>query len=336
MPAIPRRVLLASTAASLPLCAIRKPARAAQFEYKSGGNLPATHPLTVRIQEAASRIAEATNGQVKIGIFPNSQLGSDTDMLGQLRNGALEFLTLSGLILSTFVPTASISGVGFVFRDNAQVWAAMDGALGAFIRGEIAAKGLVPFDRPFDSGFREITTSTRAIASPADLRGVKLRVPVSPILTSMFQALDGSPVPINFAEVYSALQTHIVDGQENPLAIISSAKLYEVQKYCSMTNHMWDGFWFLANRRAFAALPPEAQAIVKREMDRSALEQRGDVEKLNADVAAQLAAGGLTFNEVDQAPFRDQLKRAGYYDQWKSKFGSTGWTVLASATGGAV
>ncbi len=336
MPAMPRRLLLASTAAALPIFAVRRPAHAATFEYKYGGNLPATHPLTVRIQEAANRIAEATNGQVKIGIFPNSQLGSDTDMLGQLRNGSLEFLTLSGLILSTFVPTASISGVGFVFRDNAQVWSAMDGPLGAFIRGEIAAKGLVPFDRPFDSGFREITTSTRPIAAPADLKGLKLRVPVSPILTSMFQALDGSPVPINFAEVYSALQTRIVDGQENPLAIISSAKLYEVQKYCSLTNHMWDGFWFLANRRAFAALPQEAQAVVLREMDRSALEQRADVEKLNAEVRSQLAASGLAFNDVDQGPFREQLKRAGYYDQWKAKFGGTGWSVLASATGGAV
>ncbi len=336
MPAFQRRALLASTAAALPLFATRSPARAAQFDYKYGGNLPANHPLTVRIAEAARRIADATNGQVKIGIFPNSQLGSDTDMLGQLRNGALEFLTLSGLILSTYVPTASISGVGFVFHDNAQVWAAMDGALGAFIRDEIAAKGIVPFDRPFDSGFREVTTSTKPIASPGDLQGVKLRVPVSPILTSMFQALGGSPVPINFAEVYSALQTHLVDGQENPLAIISSAKLYEVQKYCSMTNHMWDGFWFLANRRAFAALPQEAQAIVRREMDRSAMEQRGDVEKLNAEVRSQLAGNGLAFNDVDQGPFREQLKRAGYYDQWKAKFGSKGWSVLASATGGAV
>ncbi|WP_435336195.1 TRAP transporter substrate-binding protein, partial [Klebsiella pneumoniae] len=110
-------------------------------------------------------------------------------------------------------------------------------------------------ERIWDNGFRQITSSTRPIAGPADLQGFKIRVPVSPLWTSMFKALDSAPASINFAEVYSSLQTKIVDGQENPLAIISTAKLYEVQKYCSLTNHMWDGFWFLANRRAWERLP---------------------------------------------------------------------------------
>ena len=110
-------------------------------------------------------------------------------------------------------------------------------------------------EKIWDNGFRQTTTSTKPIVTPGRLRGMKLRVPPSPLWTSMFKAFDAAPASINFNEVYSALQTKIVDGQENPLAIISTAKLYEVQKYCSLTNHMWDGFWFLANQRAWEALP---------------------------------------------------------------------------------
>ena len=128
--------------------------------------------------------------------------------------------------------------MGFAFNDYPSVWKAMDGDLGAYIRGQIAKANIVAMDKIWDNGFRQITSSTKPIAAPADLKGFKIRVPVSPLWTSMFKALDASPASINFAEVYSALQTKIVDGQENPLAIISTAKLFEVQKYCSLTNHM--------------------------------------------------------------------------------------------------
>ena len=130
----------------------------------------------------------------------------------------------------------------------------MDGDLGAYIRGEIAKANLVAMDKIWDNGFRQTTSSSKPINHPDDLKGFKIRVPVSPLWTSMFKAFDAAPASINFSEVYSALQTKIVEGQENPLAIISTAKLYEVQKYCSLTNHMWDGFWFLANRRAWERL----------------------------------------------------------------------------------
>ena len=115
-------------------------------------------------------------------------------------------------------------------------------------RGQIEGAGLVVMEKIWDNGFRQITSSTKPITTPADLEGFKIRVPVSPLWTSLFTAFGSAPASINFAEVYTALQTGIVDGQENPLAIMKVAKLWEVQKYCSMTNHMWDGFWMLGNR----------------------------------------------------------------------------------------
>jgi tripartite ATP-independent transporter DctP family solute receptor len=231
------------------------------------------------------------------------------------------------------VPPASINGIGFAFNDYDTVWKAMDGKLGGYVRGEIDKRGLVAMDKIWDNGFRQITSSSHPIKEPADLKGFKIRVPVSPLWTSMFQALGASPVSINFAEVYSALQTKIAEGQENPLSLIQIAKLYEVQKYVSMTDHMWDGFWMLANKRSFSSLPPDAQAIVARELDRSALDERADIAALNGSVAADLKSKGLIFVEVDKPAFRNALKQAGFYADWKKKYGDEAWAILESEVG---
>ena len=333
---LPRRRLLATTAASaaFPLVAIRtRPANAAEFSYKYANNSPVNHPLNIRTTEAAKRVKEKTSGKVEIQVFPNNQLGSDTDMLSQLRSGALEFFTLSGLILSTLVPVASINGVGFAFKDYGQVWPTMDGALGTLVRGEIAKRGLYAFAKMYDNGYREITSSTKPIKTPEDLSGFKIRVPASPLWTSMFKAFGASPTTINFNEVYTALQTKVVDGQENPLSLIDTAKLYEVQKYVAITNHMWDGFWFLANKRAFEAMPADLREIVEAEFNASAVAEREDLAKMNNTVAETLKGKGLQFVDTDAAAFRAALKKAGFYGEWKGKFGAEAWGALEKAVG---
>jgi tripartite ATP-independent transporter DctP family solute receptor len=209
----------------------------------------------------------------------------------------------------------------------------MDGQLGALVRGEIDKRGLYAFAKQYDNGYRQITSSTKPIKTPEDLKGFKIRVPVSPLWTGMFTAFGASPTSINFSEVYSALQTKIVDGQENPLAIIDSGKLYEVQKYLSVTNHMWDGFWFLANKRAFMALPEADRTIVEREFNRSALDERKDIAALNDSLKATLTAKGLTFVDTNAADFRAALKSAGFYSDWRGKFGAQAWSTLEAAVG---
>jgi len=328
-----RRSMLAAGAA-LPLVAIhRRPAHAAEFSYKYAHNTAVTHPLHIRTTEAAARVKEATAGRVEITVFPNSQLGSDTDTLSQLRSGAVEMFTLSGLILSTLVPVAAINGIGFAFKDYDQVWSTMDGKLGALVRGEVAKRGLYAFEKQYDNGYRQITSATKPIKTPDDLKGFKIRVPVSPLWTGMFTAFGASPTSINFSEVYSALQTKIVDGQENPLAIIDSGKLYEVQKYLSETNHMWDGFWMLGNKKAMEALPEADRAIVEREFNRSALDERKDIAALNSSLKSTLSTKGLTFSSVDPASFRAALKSAGFYSEWRGKFGPEAWNTLEAAVG---
>jgi len=334
---VSRRTLLKASAAAAALGGVGAPfvARAAEadFKYKYANNLPDTHPLNVRAREMAAAVKAETDGKVQIDVFPNNQLGSDTDMLSQIRAGGVEFFTLSGLILSTLVPAASINGIGFAFPDYDTVWKAMDGELGAYVRGEIQKAGLGVMDKIWDNGFRQTTSSTRPINGPEDFKGFKIRVPVSPLWTSMFKAFDAAPASINFSEVYSALQTKVVEGQENPLALISTAKLYEVQKYCSLTNHMWDGFWFLANRRAWEKLPDNLRTIVAKNINAAAVKEREDTAKLNATVKEELAGKGLIFNQPTVAPFRDKLRSAGFYAEWKGKYGDQAWALLEKSVG---
>ncbi|WP_165223951.1 TRAP transporter substrate-binding protein [Affinirhizobium pseudoryzae] len=333
---ITRRHVLAGAGSAVLTTAFISRAQAAEFNYKYANNLPAAHPMNVRAKEAADLIAKETNGRVAINIFPSSQLGADTDMLNQVRSGGVEFFTLSPLILSTLVPNASISGIGFAFPNYDAVWKAMDGELGKYVRGEIAKQNLVAMDTIWDNGFRQITSATKPIKTPADLENFKIRVPVSPLWTSMFKAFKSAPASINFAEVYTALQTGVVDGQENPLAIISTAKLFEVQKFCSVTNHMWDGFWFLANKRAWERLPEDLRVIVAKNLNEAGKKERDDVAKLNASVKEDLVGKGMTFNDTDASLFRAALKEAGFYAEWKAKYGDEAWAILEKAVGSSL
>src|ERR1700758_5814917 len=162
-----RRSLLKTTAASAVLSGLGAPliarAQQAEFSYKFANNLPDTHPLNIRAREMAAAIKTETNGKFDLQIFPNNQLGADTDVLSQLRSGGVEFFTLSGLILAILVPAASINGMGFAFPDYDTVWKAMDGDLGAYVRGEIKKAGLEVMDKIWDNGFRQTTSQTRPL-----------------------------------------------------------------------------------------------------------------------------------------------------------------------------
>jgi TRAP-type transport system periplasmic protein len=328
-----RRAMLAASAA-VPLVGVLKyPAAAAEFQYKFATGQDPMHPVNTRAQQALNRIREATRGRLDIKLFPANQLGSDTDLLAQVRSGSVEFFNLSTSILATFVPVAGILNTGFAFKDYDSVWKAADGDLGAYIRAQVAKTPIMAVARPWDNGFRHITSSTRDIKTPSDLKGFKIRVPPAPMLTSLFKAFDAGPAPINFNELYSALQTKVVEGQENPLAIIATTRLYEVQKSCSLTGHVWDGYWILGNKRAFERLPKDLQEVVTRELDRSTAEQRADVAELSFSLRENLSVKGIRFLEVDREPFRQALGATSFYKDWKAKYGDEAWSHLEKFSG---
>ena len=305
----------------------------AEFKLKLGTDLPLSHSVNVRLQEAIDAITAETNGRVAIQLFPNNQLGSDSDMMSQIRSGALEMATFPGTVMSTLIPLTAITGVGFAFSGYDKVWAAMDGALGKHIRQGIEKVGLVPFETVWDNGFRQITSSTRAIRTPDDLRNFKIRVPVVPLWVSMFKTLDAAPVSLPLSEAYQALQTKVADGQENALALIESAKFYEVQKFCSLTNHAWSEFWFVANSRVWKMLPADIQQVIAKHINAGARRQRDDMARSSADLRKVLEGKGLAFNTVDTEAFRKQLSARGFYAQAKDKFGPEAWALLQQYAG---
>lgn len=328
-----RQFAAASAALALPAVFTRPAWAAPEFRYKLSNNVAPDHPFNIRAREAVARILDQSKGRLEIQIFPASQLGSDTDVLGQTRSGAVELQALSAVTLSVLVPVTSITGVGFAFKSYDDVWAATDGKLGAFVRSEIGKRGLHAFDRVWDIGYRQITNSVRPIVTPEDLKGLKIRVPPGAIWTSLFQGFGVSPTTISFAELYSALQTKIADGEENPLSIIATSKLYEVQKYCSITNHMWDGLWLLANPAAWGRLPPDLQSIAQKELNDAAVQERADIAKLNASLQSELEAKGLIFNKANPEPFRKALSNAGFYPKWQKTFGDEAWSLLEQYSG---
>lgn len=323
---------LAGTAAATGL-AQAQAGKAAEFRFKLGTDLPVTHSVNVRLKEAIDAIAAETNGRVAIQLFPNNQLGSDSDMMSQIRSGALELATFPGTVMSTLIPVTAITGVGFAFSGYDKVWAAMDGAVGNHIRRSIEKAGLVPFETVWDNGFRQVTSSTRPILTPDDLRNFKIRVPVVPLWVSMFKSLGAAPVSLPLSEAYQSLQTKVADGQENPLALIESAKFYEVQKYCSLTNHSWDGFWFIASGRVWKSVPAEVQQVMMKHINAAARKQRDDIARANIDLRKQLEAKGLVFNAVDNSAFRQMLRGGGFYTQARDKFGSEAWALLQQYAG---
>jgi tripartite ATP-independent transporter DctP family solute receptor len=332
---ITRRDLLKSASAASAATLLGGPASAAaDFEFKLGVNTPDSHPLTLRLTEAARAIGAQSSGRLNVTVFPNSQLGGDPEMLSQLRAGGIELLAAPSLTLSTLVPLSGLPSVGFAFQSYDQVWAAMDGGVGDVIRDAIGKAGIVPMKKIWDNGFRQITSSSsRQLNGVEDLRGFKIRVPVTALLTSLFSGLGALPSSISYSELYSALQTHIVEGQENPLAQVATGKLYEVQKHCALSNHCWSGYWIVANRRALAGLPADLLEIINSQFDAAAIKERADLLEMDRSLQAELTTKGMTFNKPDPVQFRAALVKAGFYTQWQKAYGADAWAQLEKYTG---
>ena len=330
-----RRALLSGASAALAGTYLARPAKAAaEFEFKLGVNTPDTHPLTVRLSEAAKDIAARSSGRLVVTVFPNSQLGGDPEMLSQVRAGGIELLAAPSMTLSTLVPLSGLPSVGFAFQSYEQVWSALDGGVGEIIREAIGKAGVVPMRKIWDNGFRQITSSaSRQLNSVDDLKGFKIRVPVTALLTSLFSGLGALPSSISYSELYSALQTHIVEGQENPLAQVSTGKLYEVQKYCALSNHCWSGYWVIGNRRALSSLPADLTEIVSESFDAAAIKERADLFEMDRSLQGELTSQGMVFNKPDPVQFRAALVKAGFYTQWQKTYGAEAWDRLEHYTG---
>jgi tripartite ATP-independent transporter DctP family solute receptor len=307
---------------------------AAEFELRSFHNQPPDSPLHKRLVEMWSAVETETRGRLRVQTFAdnNRTPGGDPAVLKMLVEGQLEFFNLNGGLIGTVVPAVNVQGIPFAFRTQAQVYRALDGDLGDYLAREMHAKGIHAVPRGcFENGFRQISCSARPIRTAADLQELKMRTPDAPIYIECWRALGASPVIANFDKLYETLKTRAADAQDNPLNVVELLKLYEVQKYESLTSHMWSGFNLIANLKVWERLPPGMQAVIERNAAKFARLQRADTEALNNALRTRLADRGMIFNQVDAASFKAML--GAYYARWKQEIGQRTWSLLEGHVG---
>jgi TRAP-type transport system periplasmic protein len=307
--------------------------RAADYTFTQYHNQPANSPLHLRLVEMWTAIRNETGGRVDTAVLPenNKIPGADPQALQMLVSGEIQFYTLMGGVLGNVVPAAEVQQVPFAFRSAAHAHKTVDGPLGAYVREEMAAKGIRGFPvGAFDNGMRQMGSTKRPIRSADDLIGIRMRIPAGRMFEDMFKALGAEPVTINSSGIYEALKTGTVDAQENPLAYMYLFRHNEVMKYVSITNHMWSGFNMLAHLPTWKRLPVDIQSAIERNVARSVRLQRHDQQKLNTDARPALAHM-LAINEASAATFRPKL--SGVYALWKQRLGGRCWSLLEAATG---
>jgi tripartite ATP-independent transporter DctP family solute receptor len=329
-----RRAVLAAGGAFVPVSLIVRSTMAADYRFRQFHNQATPSPLHRRLVEMWAAIAAETNGRATAEVFAENDgiPGSDPAALRMLISGELDFFTLMGGILGQAVPVGEVQQVPFAFKTAADAHAAADGALGAYLREEMAAKGIHGFPvGAFDNGMRQTSSTRKPIAVPEDFEGLRIRLPAGQMFSDTFRALGAEPVTINVNGIYQALKAGQVDAQENPLAVTEVFKLYEVQRHLAMTNHMWSGFNLMANGALWRRLPQDIQAIIERNAARFVRAQRDDQGRFNAALRATLAERGMIFNEIDQASFRARM--APVYAAWRAKLGTRCWSLLEAQVG---
>lgn len=313
---------------------IRSRARAAEFELRQFHNQPIESPLHKRLVEMWTAVDSETGGRVRVRTFAENDRipGGDPAALAMLIKGELDFFTLNGGVIGTIIPAVDVQGMPFAFRTEAQVFGALDGDLGDYLREEMRAKGIYAVPRGcFDNGFRQITCAKKPINTVEDLQGLKVRTPDAAVYIDLMRTLGATPVPVNLNKAYDALKSGLADAQENPLNIVELFKFYEVQKYVSLTSHVWAGFNLIANLKVWQRIPADLQDVIERNAAKYVRLQRADTEALNADLESQLSEQGMIFNQPDTAPFRARL--GPFYARWKNEVGARAWSLLEAHTG---
>lgn len=301
------------------------------IRYKLGLNQPAESPTAKRLAEMAAAIERETDGGFVLEVHPESRLGPDPQMFADVQKGTLEFY-LSGATLGGVAPASALPMLPFAFSSSKSVFAALDGALGGVIRGELARAGLFAFRHSLQNGFHHITTSNRPINTASDFDRLKIRTPGGAVATDFFQALRAVPGMVPFNGMYEALKTKKFDGQSDPLGVVQSLKLNEVQTYLSMTWHWWSGFTMLVHAPAWNTLPADIRWVVERNVEAYAKRQRVDVERINAAGEKVLAERGMVVNHADVASIRSRL--GDFYGRWKAKFPPATWRYLEAHADG--
>jgi tripartite ATP-independent transporter DctP family solute receptor len=267
------------------------------------------YPTVEAIVRMGKKLEAATNGRLSIQMFPAMQLGGEKEMIEQAQVGALQIARISTGPMGPVVDELNVFNLPFIFRDEAHMRKVIDGPIGQELLDKIsnnAASRLIALGW-MDSGTRSLYTK-KPVRSPADLKGQKIRMMGNPVFVDTINAMGGSGVTMSFSELYSALQTGVVDGAENNPPSLLTQNHYQVTKFYSLTGHLIIPEIFIFSRRTWETMSKEDQALIKKLSREAQLEQRELWDKMVADSVQKLKAAGVEFIEVDKKPFYDLTK----------------------------
>ncbi|MBJ2350363.1 MULTISPECIES: TRAP transporter substrate-binding protein [Pseudomonas] len=267
------------------------------------------HPQGQGAQKFADLLGEKSGGKIKVRLFPGGTLGGDVQTVSALQGGTLDITVLNSGILAAQAPDYAMLDFPFLFNNVEEAHAVIDGPVGQKLAAQLDSKGLVGLGY-WDLGFRNLTNSKHPVTKLEDLQGLKLRVIQSPIYLETFTALGANPVPMAFPEVYTGLEQHTIDGQENPYTVIEGNKFYEVQKYLSVTGHIFNPQSLIISQKTWNRLNDDEKAMIRAAAAEAQTYQR-EVTAASMDKAKATLAGAMTVNEITPAEkdrFRERVQ----------------------------
>lgn len=298
-------------------------ADASETTITIGNTQDPSHPINVALEEMKAEIDENTNGEITVDIYPSGQLGaSEFELLDQIVLGSLD----AGLLMGGPALVSSSDGRGqfeelpFLFENKQEARDAYDGEVGEWVTENIIEPQGVKVINYWESGFRNITNNIRPITEPSDLDGIKLRVDSSEIRADTFNTLGAAATPMNFGELFTALQQGTVDGQENPLSIITSSQFYEVQEYLSITEHIYNTSTLVINPELYENLTDDQKEVVNNAAENAKVTARELLDEETESAIEYLEEQGMEINEVDKQPFIEAVQPI--WDAYIEEYGS--------------
>ncbi len=236
-------------------------------------SLAQDHPLGTGARKFADAVAQKSGGKMKVALFPGAVLGSDPQNLSAIRGGTLDFTSMATGLVASIDKQQMVFDLPFLFNNAQEAYAIADGPIGRRLMDDLAPHGVVGLG-VWDLGFRHLTNSRRPIARMEDIQGLKIRVIASPIFIDLFTTLGANPVPMTFGELYGALESRTVDGQDNPLGVIESAKFAEVQKFLSLSRHVYTGMPLLMSKKTWDGMSETERRIIRESAEEAKKLQR--------------------------------------------------------------
>ena len=297
-----RRLALAGAA----LLALASGAQA-QTTLRSADTHPDGYPTVEAVRHMSKLLEERTNGRLKIQVFHSRQLGEEKETIEQTRFGVIDMNRINMAPLNNLVPATQVPALPFIFRSVAHMRQVMDGPIGEEILQALEPHGMIGLAF-YDSGARSFYNSKRAINTPADMKGLKIRVQQSDLFVGLVNALGANATPMAFGEVYSALQTGVIDGAENNWPSFESTRHFEVAKFYSQTEHSLSPEVLVMSKRSWDKLSKEDQALVRAAAKESVAKMRELWDAAEKSAESKVKAGGAQVNNVEKQPFIDAMK----------------------------